>query len=286
MSNLMTRRTFFRGMAAGAAICFVPMALGSSELTATPLNYFQGYANYYEFGTSKSDPAKYLGAIKTDGWKIQTYGCSNDGLHTLESLLSDLPEVHRTYRMRCVEAWSMVVPWTGVRLADLIAKLNPDPKAKYIKLTSYHDSDVMPEAGRFGAMKKPYVEGLRLDEAMNDLTLLATGSHGQPLDTPNGSPVRLVVPWKYGFKGIKSIVKIEFTRKAPRTTWMELGPDEYGFYANVNPEVSHPRWSQSSERTLPSSSRWTADRRDTEMFNGYGAEVAHMYEGMNLKKYF
>jgi len=249
------------------------------------------YNNFYEFGLDKSDPAKNAQNFKTDPWTVEVAGLvEKPGQYSLDSLLANLQQEERIYRLRCVEAWSMIVPWVGVPLASLIHKLKPLSGAKYITFHTLFDPEQMPgqKPGRFGfsSLEYPYVEGLRMDEAMNPLTLLATGIYGKQLQPQNGAPIRLVVPWKYGFKNIKSIVRIEFTDKQPINTWNKTGPKEYGFYANVNPNVSHPRWSQAKERRIVDESVFSVKRIDTQMFNGYEEQVAAMYKDMDLRKYF
>lgn len=249
------------------------------------------YNNFYEFGLDKSDPAKNATKFKTDPWSITVDGLvEKPGHYSLDSLLDDLQQEERIYRLRCVEAWSMVVPWVGVSLASLIKKLKPLSGAKYITFYTLLDPEQMPgqKPGRFGfsSLEYPYVEGLRMDEAMNPLTMLATGIYGKQLLPQNGAPIRLVVPWKYGFKNIKSIVRIEFSDKQPINTWHKTAPKEYGFYANVNPTVAHPRWGQDKERRIVDESVFSVKRIDTQMFNGYGEQVASMYKDMDLRKYF
>ncbi len=239
------------------------------------------YNNYYEFGTQKSDPKANAQQFRTQPWSIEVAGlCKKPGHYRYEDLFKPANRVDRVYRLRCVEAWSMVIPWNGYVLADVLKRFEPDPGAKYVKFTTLYDPDQMPGQRR-AVLQWPYVEGLRMDEAMHPLTLLVTGLYGKTLPNQDGAPVRLVVPWKYGFKGIKAIVKIEFVEQQPMTAWMLAAPDEYGFYANVNPHVDHPRWTQSVERRIGE-----FRRRPTLMFNGYGDQVASMYAGMDLRKYF
>ncbi len=238
------------------------------------------YNNFYEFGSGKSDPSKYASALTTDPWSVEIDGmCRNPGTYNLEEIVEQMPLEERIYRLRCVEAWSMVVPWIGFELAALLNWVEPLPGAKYVAFETLHRPDEM-RAQRTGYLDWPYIEGLRLDEAMNPLTIMAVGLYGEVLPNQNGAPIRLVVPWKYGFKSIKSIVKISLTDTEPRTTWNEIAPHEYGFYANVNPEVSHPRWSQASERVIGAG--LFAARKPTLMFNGYGEYVAQLYDGMDL----
>ncbi len=239
------------------------------------------YNNFYEFGTSKSDPAYQAKDFNTDNWKITVGGeCNKPGQMLLEDLISGFDIEERIYRHRCVEAWSMVIPWLGVPLGSILKRFEPNSRAKYVAFTTLLDEKRMPGQRR-PVLDWPYVEGLRMDEAMHPLTLLAVGMYGKTMPNQNGAPVRLVVPWKYGFKGIKSIVKIEFTEKQPPTTWHLANPREYGFYSNVNPNVSHPRWSQARERRIGD-----FFKRKTLMFNGYAEEVASLYSGMDLKKNF
>lgn len=242
------------------------------------------YNNYYEFGTAKRDPARYSNLYKTDPWSIQIEGeVKQNKTITMEDILKRFPLEERIYRMRCVEGWSMVIPWVGFALADLIKFAEPTGNAKYVEFITDADRKTMPGVN-VPILDWPYKEGLRMDEAMNPLTLMAVGLYGEVLPNQNGAPIRLVVPWKYGFKGGKSIVKIRFTEKMPVTTWMQAGPNEYGFYANVNPKVSHPRWTQSSEK--PIGAGLFAGRIKTKMFNGYAEQVAHLYSGMDLFRNF
>ena len=239
------------------------------------------YNNYYEFGTDKEDPSQNAGSFRTKPWSITVDGLvKKPGKYALEDFVKGLTVQDRTYRMRCVEAWSMVIPWNGIPLRDIIARLEPLPSAKYVAFQTIYDPQQMPGQRR-DVLQWPYVEGLRLDEATNPLTLFATGIYGKPLPNQDGAPIRLVTPWKYGFKGIKAIVKLSFVDTMPPTTWNIAAPDEYGFYANVNPTVDHPRWSQSSERRIGE-----FRRRPTLMFNGYGDQVASMYRGMDLRRNF
>jgi len=247
------------------------------------------YNNFYEFGSVKSDPSERAGNFRTLPWSVAIEGeVKKPATYHLEDLLKQHPLEERVYRLRCVEAWSMVVPWVGFPLRDLIRRVEPTSRAKYIEFTTLLDPAQMPgqRPGLLGAgLDWPYVEGLRLDEAMHPLTLLAVGLYGEVLPNQNGAPIRLVVPWKYGFKSIKSIVKIRFVEKPPLTTWMKSGPSEYGFYSNVNPSVDHPRWSQASERRIGEDSLFSPKRK-TLPFNGYAEQVASLYAGMDLKKYF
>lgn len=243
------------------------------------------YNNFYEFGTSKDDPAKNAHALVTDPWSVQVEGeIAKPGTYILEDILKGMVLEERIYRLRCVEAWSMVIPWVGFPLNELIKRFEPTSRAKYVEFTTLHDTRQMSGQKR-GVLRWPYAEGLRMDEAMHPLTIMAVGLYGNTMPNQNGAPLRLVVPWKYGFKNIKSIVKIRFTEKLPKTTWALSAPREYGFYANVNPEVSHPRWSQAKERRIGSGSIFSPKIK-TKMFNGYAEEVASLYSGMNLQKYF
>ena len=237
------------------------------------------YNNYYEFGTDKDSPAMLSRSFKTEPWSVVVDGeCNKKATWNLEDILKGQTLEDRIYRHRCVEAWSMVIPWVGFPLADFIKKCEPTGKAKYVEFTTLYDPKQMPGV-RQPVLRWPYVEGLRLDEAMHPLTILTVGLYGEVVPPQNGAPLRLAVPWKYGFKHIKSIVKIKFTEKQPLNTWQESAPQEYGFYSNVNPTVDHPRWSQATERRIGEFLR-----RKTLMFNGYGDQVASMYAGMDLKK--
>ena len=247
------------------------------------------YNNFYEFGSAKSDPSERAGNFRTLPWSVAIEGeVKKPATYHLEDLLKQHPLEERVYRLRCVEAWSMVVPWVGFPLRDLIRRVEPTSRAKYVEFNTLLDPAQMPgqRPGLLGAgLDWPYVEGLRLDEAVHPLTLLAVGLYGEALPNQSGAPIRLVVPWKYGFKSIKSIVKIRFVEKPPLTTWMKSGPSEYGFYSNVNPGVDHPRWSQASERRIGEDSLFSPKRK-TLPFNGYAEQVASLYAGMDLKKYF
>ncbi|MCJ8297619.1 MAG: protein-methionine-sulfoxide reductase catalytic subunit MsrP [Pseudomonadales bacterium] len=252
----------------------------------TPYRDVISYNNFYEFGFDKRDPAKRAQNIITDPWKVEVSGeVAKPAAYHLEDFVAPHMLQERIYRMRCVEAWSMVIPWVGIPLAEVLKRFEPTSKAKYVEFTTLHDPQQMPEQDSyFGTLDWPYVEGLRMDEAMNPLAFLATGLYGQSLPPQNGAPLRLVVPWKYGFKGIKSIVKIRFTEKMPENTWNKTAPAEYGFFANVNPLVDHPRWSQATERRLPSG-LFSPNRIKTLPFNGYAEQVAHLYKGMDLTKW-
>ncbi len=243
----------------------------------TPLAAIAHYNNFYEFSTDKDRVAVLAEGFSTAGWKLEVDGLvERPRIFDLDSLAKLAPPEERIYRMRCVEAWSMVVPWAGLPLAKLLAEVAPLGSAKYVRFESLYDPERMP-GQRARVLPWPYVEALRLDEAMHPLTLLATGIYGRELPPQDGAPIRLVVPWKYGFKGIKSIVKISLVEERPRTTWNIAAPSEYGFFANVNPGVDHPRWSQETEQRIGESGR-----RDTLMFNGYEAQVGHLYRGMDL----
>jgi sulfoxide reductase catalytic subunit YedY len=247
----------------------------------TPLADVSGYNNFYEFGSSKDDPARYAGSLRTRPWTVSVEGeVLRPRTWDVDALLSTFPMQDRVYRMRCVEAWSMVIPWMGFPLGDLIRSAQPTSNARYVAFTSLLDPTQMPGQRR-SYLEWPYVEGLRLDEALHPLTILAAGLYGRVLPNQNGAPLRLVVPWKYGFKGIKSIVRVALVREQPSTTWNVAAPEEYGFYANVNPAVDHPRWSQATERRIGELSR-----RPTLPFNGYAEQVAGLYAGMDLRRSF
>ncbi len=242
------------------------------------------YNNFYEFGTDKGDPARNAGSLKTRPWVVSIEGLVNKPQKIdIDSLMKLHPLEERVYRFRCVEAWSMVIPWVGYSLSELIKQVDPKPEAKYVQFLSLADPSQMPQM-RESSISWPYSEGLRMDEAMHPLTLLTFGLYGETLPNQDGAPVRIIVPWKYGFKSAKSIVKIKFVAKQPETTWNDLASNEYGFYSNVNPNVDHPRWSQKTERRIGAS--LFKQRRTTLMFNGYGDQVASLYNGMDLKKYF
>lgn len=245
----------------------------------TPIKTVTDYNNFYEFGTGKSDPAEYADTLQPLPWQISVGGeCEKPGVLSLEDFTKPNTIEERIYRHRCVEAWSIVVPWVGFSLADALKHFKPTSKARYVAFRSLYDPKQMPEAG--GVLPWPYREGLRIDEAMHPLSFMTTGMYGKLLPKQDGAPIRLTVPWKYGFKSIKCIVAIDFVEQMPETTWNHVGPDEYGFYANVNPNVPHPRWSQAHERRLGD-----LFMRKTLMFNGYD-EVASLYSGMDLHKYF
>ncbi|KAA3612498.1 MAG: protein-methionine-sulfoxide reductase catalytic subunit MsrP [Calditrichaeota bacterium] len=239
------------------------------------------YNNFYEFGTGKDDPADYAHTLKTKPWKVEISGhCNKPGNYDVDDIVKNNQLEERIYRLRCVEAWSMVVPWIGIPLSAIINKADPTSKAKYVEFTTLNDPKQMPGL-RSSVLPWPYIEGLRMDEAKNPLTLLAVGLYGRILPNQNGAPIRLVVPWKYGFKSIKSIVKIRFVDKMPRNTWNVAAPREYGFFANVNPNVDHPRWSQKRERRLGN-----FFKQETDLFNGYTEQVGQMYSKLDLNKWF
>jgi methionine sulfoxide reductase catalytic subunit len=243
------------------------------------------YNNFYEFGTDKSDPAERAHTLKPRPWTVVVEGeCAKPGRFDLEALLKLAPMEERIYRLRCVEGWSMVIPWVGYPLAELIKKVEPTGKAKFVEFTTLADRAQMPGL-RSSVLDWPYLEGLRMDEAMHPLALLTFGMYGEVLPNQNGAPVRMVLPWKYGFKSAKSIVKIRFVEKQPRSSWEESAPQEYGFYSNVNPSVPHPRWSQFSERRIGEDGLF-AKKRPTLMFNGYEAQVGQLYAGMDLRRNF
>lgn len=247
----------------------------------TPYEDITTYNNFYEFGTEKDDPSVNARDFKTHPWTIAVAGeCDRPGTYALEDFIKPYALEERIYRMRCVEGWSMVIPWVGLPLGTALQRFGPNSRAKYVEFTTLYDPAQMPGQRR-AVLDWPYVEGLRIDEAMHPLTLLAVGLYGRVLPNQDGAPIRLVVPWKYGFKGIKSIVKIRFVEHQPLNTWQRANPHEYGFYSNVNPHVDHPRWSQAKERRIGD-----FFKRPTLMFNGYGAQVARLYTGMDLRRYF
>jgi methionine sulfoxide reductase catalytic subunit len=280
------RRSFIKAAGLGAAaITLLPRGWrrleGNTDDKLTPYEDVTGYNNFYEFGTDKGDPKANATHFRTQPWKVEIAGeVTRPASYDLDDLLKGFTPVERVYRHRCVEAWSMVVPWLGIPLAGIIDKLTPTSKAKFVEFTTILDPSQMP-GQRSNILPWPYVEALRMDEARHPLTMLVTGLYGKPLPNQNGAPLRLIVPWKYGFKGGKSIVKIRFTEQQPMTTWNIAAPNEYGFYANVNPEVDHPRWSQARERRVGE-----FFKRKTLMFNGYADQVASMYAGMDLRKNF
>jgi len=293
--HFVNRRAFMRqsavlgaGSALGASLAVPAVQAGlQPDDEVTPEDIVTSYNNFYEFGTAKSDPAENAHTLTTDPWSIEVSGeAKKTGTFQLEDVLSGLSEEDRVYRFRCVEAWSMVVPWRGIPLKAILEQFEPNGNAKYVEFkTLVRPSEMNGQRGLFNSIDWPYVEGLRMDEAYHPLTLMVTGVYGKPLPNQNGAPLRLMVPWKYGFKSVKSIVSIRFTEHQPRNTWNILAANEYGFFANVNPAVSHPRWSQASERRLPSS-LFNQNRRATLPFNGYAEEVAGLYAGMDLRKHF
>src|ERR1700761_122561 len=305
-SAYLNRRAFMAtGMAAGAAalaggtiarfthpgvvkadtkLTTVPSPRSTKGLTTTSYNDITHYNNFYEFGVDKGDPSRNAGSLKTRPWTVSVEGLvKTPKTFDIDELLKLRPLEDRVYRHRCVEAWSMVIPWVGYSLSEFIKQCDPLPSAKYVQFLSYYDKHVEKWASE-STIFWPYSEGLRMDEAMNPLTLLTFGLYGDVLPNQDGAPVRVIIPWKYGFKSAKSIVTVRFVEKMPSTTWNDMAPNEYGFYSNVNPNVDHPRWSQKTERRigLP----FYEQRRTTLMFNGYGDQVASLYAGMNLKKYY
>ncbi|SIS67833.1 protein-methionine-sulfoxide reductase catalytic subunit MsrP [Phaeovulum vinaykumarii] len=272
-------------MAGGAAMMLAPAARAAPrDLVPNSRKDITTYNNFYEFGFDKGDPARYAGRLTTDPWSVRIDGLvERPGSWPLDDVLKGMPLDEHITRLRCVEAWSMVIPWIGFPLAELLRRAGPRPGAKYVAFETLLRPEEMPGQRR-RSIDWPYREGLRLDEAMHPLTLLATGLYGAALPNQNGAPLRLVVPWKYGFKSIKSIVRITLTDTQPVTTWPALQPTEYGFYANVNPRVDHPRWSQATERVIGAG--LFAPRVPTEMFNGYAEEVASLYAGMDLRTFY
>ena len=252
--------------------------------TDEKLNSFEditSYNNFYEFGVGKDDPQRYAGRMNTSPWKVKIDGhCAKPADYLLEDLIRPFQLEERIYRLRCVEAWSMVIPWVGIPLSSILKRAEPTSKATFVEFTTLNRPSQMPGLAQ-PVLNWPYTEGLRMDEAMHPLTIAAVGLYGKTLMNQNGAPIRLVVPWKYGFKSIKSIVRIRFVDRMPRTAWNDANPGEYGFYSNVNPEVDHPRWTQARERRIGE-----FGRRPTLMFNGYGDQVVSMYEGMDLRKYY
>ena len=287
------RREFIAaGAALGAGLTLEAGSAQASPLAHSPnkmpidekptaLKDITSYNNFYEFGTDKGDPEANAGAFRTRPWTVAVDGeCAKPGHYGIDDIIKKYPLEERIYRMRCVEAWSMVIPWVGFPLASLIKDAQPNANAKYVAFQTLYDPSQMP-GQKDHILDWPYREGLRMDEAMHPLTLLAVGLYGQTLPNQDGAPIRLVVPWKYGFKGVKSIVRISFVRTQPKTTWSTMAPDEYGFYANVNPEVDHPRWSQATERRIGE-----FFRRKTLPFNGYGDQVASLYRGLDPRKLY
>ena len=262
----------------------------NQALVKTPEQKVISHNNFYEFGSKKDQPAELSQGFKVEPWQLKVSGaCDHPITLDYDDLTKLFPLEERIYRLRCVEAWSMVIPWIGFPLASLLKKVVPNYKAKYVAFETLNDPEQMPGQANSrlgGGIQYPYVEGLRIDEAMNPLTLMSVGLYGKTLPPQNGAPIRLVVPWKYGFKSIKSIVGIKLLEHQPPTTWNKLAPREYGFYANVNPEHDHPRWSQASERRITSGGLFTRNRIETLPFNGYGEEVAELYKGMDLSKHY
>ena len=268
----------------GAALSYTANAQYSVKEPPNKFEEITTYNNFYEFGTDKEAPSHNAHSLRTRPWSVSVYGeAEGRGTFDLDDLLKGVALEERIYRFRCVEAWSMVVPWVGFPLSTLLARFKPNSRAKYVEFTTLYDPHQMP-GQRVPVLTWPYVEGLRLDEAMHPLTLMVVGLYGRVLPNQDGAPLRLIVPWKYGFKSIKSIVKIGFTASQPRTTWNGAAADEYGFFANVNPQVDHPRWSQASERHI--GAPFLAARRPTLPFNGYAEQVASLYQGMDLRRYF
>jgi len=304
-ANYLNRRQFMQaGAIAGGALLAAPALgavipaerrarlpdVGSSAFSTdeAPNSYedITTYNNFYEFGTGKADPALNARDFKPRPWTITVDGhAERTGTFDFDDFVKPFDLEERIYRMRCVEAWSMVIPWVGISLADVIKRFQPTSKAKYVAFETLHDPKRMPgQKGLFSSLDWPYREGLTIEEATNPLTILAVGLYGEVMPNQNGAPIRLVVPWKYGFKGIKSIVRISFTEKQPRCTWNMAQPREYGFYANVNPQVDHPRWSQARERRIGAGV--FASKQPTLMYNGYGEHVAHLYKGLDLRRNF
>ena len=280
-------RAQMKGPGVLPALSAVPSTLPGAQTMDRPTTYKDAttYNNFYEFGTDKSDPARHAHTLKTKPWTVEVEGLvKKPGRYGLEDLMKWGAMEERIYRLRCVEGWSMVIPWVGYSLAELIRRVEPQPGAKFVEFVTLADRATMPGV-RGGVLDWPYVEGLRMDEAMHPLTLLAFGMYGEVLPNQNGAPLRLVVPWKYGFKSAKSLVKIRFVDKQPVSSWEKAAPQEYGFYSNVNPTVDHPRWSQATERRIGEDGL-LAKKRKTLMFNGYEAQVGQLYAGMDLKKYF
>lgn len=280
-------RLLHPGLAVEAAVTplsAVKSPLSTAGLTPTSYQNITSYNNFYEFGTGKGDPAANAGKFRTDPWSVKVEGLvQKPKTFSLDQLVKLRPQEDRTYRFRCVEAWSMVIPWVGYSLSEFIKECQPLSSAKYVQFLSFYDPKQMPEA-RDSGIHWPYSEGLRMDEAMHPLTLLTFGLYGKTLPNQDGAPVRIVVPWKYGFKSAKSLATVRFVDKMPPTTWNELASNEYGFYSNVNPHVDHPRWSQASERVI-GAPIWK-QRQPTLMFNGYEDQVAGLYKGMDLKKFY
>ena len=284
-AQYLNRRQIISGAMAGLGLAGLGRGAAAQEgLTPNDYEDITQYNNYYEFGTGKDDPAKYAGGLTTAPWTVTIAGMvDKPGDYAFEDIVKAMTIEERIYRLRCVEAWSMVVPWNGFELADLLNMAGVQSGAKYVAFETAYRPEEMPGL-RFPVLDWPYVEGLRLDEAMHPLTIMATGIYGKDIPNQNGAPLRLVVPWKYGYKSIKSVVRITLTDTQPPTSWNKAAPREYGFYSNVNPKVSHPRWSQADERLIGGG--LFARRQPTLMFNGYEEEVASLYEGMDLTANF
>lgn len=291
--NYLNRRQFINSAAltgsglllgAGCSDAKLPDSSPDAELVPNPLEDIMTYNNFYEFGLGKGDPAKYSGSFQPQPWSVTIDGEAEiTGTFGYEDIIGPHTIEERIYRLRCVEAWSMIVPWNGISLGELLKRFKPTSKARYVAFETIVRPSEMP-GQRAGVLDFPYVEGLTIEEAMHPLTILATGVYGIDLPNQNGAPLRLIVPWKYGFKSIKSIVRISFTEKQPPTTWSKAAPSEYGFYANVNPEVDHPRWSQAKERRIGAG--LFAEKQKTLMFNGYAEQVAGLYAGLDLTRNF
>ena len=280
----LNRRQVIAGALGAGALGTIASPAMAEALKSNSWEDITSYNNYYEFGTSKEDPATNAHMLNTSGWEIEIDGMVDaPGLYSVAALTDDLTEEERIYRFRCVEAWAMVVPWNGFELKDILDKVGVQSGAKYVAFETALRPDEMPGV-RYSVLDWPYREGLRLDEAMHPLTMMATGIYGKPIPNQNGAPIRLVVPWKYGFKSIKSIVRITLTDEEPPTSWNMSNRREYGFYSNVNPEVNHPRWSQATERKIGGG--LFNGRHPTLMFNGYENEVMNLYDGMNLAEFF
>jgi len=285
-SMWLNRRQLLAGGAAALATGSIARPTRAETLAPNTLEEITSYNNFYEFGTGKSDPVKYAHMLTTNPWEVKIDGMvDNPGTYPLQELIGDLDVEERIYRFRCVEAWSMVIPWNGFELNKVLEKVGVQAGAKYVAFETLVRPEEMPgQRGFRSNIEWPYREGLRLDEAMHPLTIMATGIYGEPIANKNGAPIRLVVPWKYGFKSIKSIVRITLVDREPPTTWNMLQSSEYGFYSNVNPQVDHPRWSQASERVIGGG--LFQQRKDTLMFNGYEEQVASLYDGMDLREFF
>jgi methionine sulfoxide reductase catalytic subunit len=283
-ASLLPLRAKSAAASAGAALKYTHNARYSVSEPPNKFEDISGYNNFYEFGLDKSDPAANAGTLRTRPWSVTIAGeAAVTGTFSLEDILKPHPLEERIYRHRCVEAWSMVIPWVGFPLADLLQRFKPTSRAKYVEFTTLLDPKQMPGQRR-AVLDWPYVEGLRIDEAMHPLALMVVGVYGRELPNQNGAPLRVHLPWKYGFKSAKSIVKIRFTERQPVNTWAVSAPNEYGFYANVNPKVDHPRWTQATERHIGDG--FLAKRRETLPFNGYADQVASLYQGMDLRRFF